>query len=164
MHDREAALVSNTTPLLALTAAMGNLDILKFLYQRVIVPIEVADEIRAGGVHHFGVDVFDAASWLEVQTKPVVLQAFLKNSLDQGEASVIQTAMDLGLPLVCIDESVGRRVARLCGLNLTGSVGLLLKAQSLGYELSIPVALKRMHDHGIWLSDRLVTFAMLRGH
>jgi len=42
-------LVTNTTPLIALTAATGSLDILQFLYQRVVVPMEVADEVRAGG-------------------------------------------------------------------------------------------------------------------
>ncbi len=72
--------------------------------------------------------------------------------------------MDLGLPLVCIDETAGRRVARLCALNVTGTVGVLLKAQSLGYALSIPEALQRMRDHGIWLSEQVVKFALSQGH
>ena len=46
MPDR--SVVINTTPLIALVAA-GGLDALPLLYQHVIVPLEVADEIRAGG-------------------------------------------------------------------------------------------------------------------
>lgn len=49
MPERSAVLVSNTTPLIALTAALGSLDILKFMYARVVVPFEVAQEVRAGG-------------------------------------------------------------------------------------------------------------------
>ena len=57
MPDLAQAVVSNTTPLIALTAATGNLDALRFLYSRVVVPYEVAQEIRVGGHDAFGVDV-----------------------------------------------------------------------------------------------------------
>lgn len=160
MPERGQVLVTNTTPLIAITAATGSLDVLKFLYSRVVVPLEVAEEVRAGGRQSFGVDAFNGAEWLEIQTEPVVLQPFLQNSLDRGEASVIQTAMNLGLPLVCIDEAAGRRVARLCDLSLTGSVGVLLKAKRLGYDVSIPEALQRMRAQGIWLSEQVVRFAL----
>ena len=128
-------LVSNTTPLIALTAATGGLDVLRHLYQRVVVP-------------------------LEIQPAPVALQPFLYNSLDKGEAAVIQTALNLQLPLVCIDEAVGRRIARLCDLQLTGSVGILIKAKNTGYAVDMQQALDRMRQHGIWLSDRVVQFAL----
>lgn len=76
---------------------------------------------------------------------------------------MIQTAMNLDVPLVCIDEVVGRRAARLCGLKVTGTVGVLLKAQQLGFAVSIPEALRRMREHGIWLSDKVVQFALAQG-
>lgn len=58
-------LVTNTTPLIALTAATGGLEILRHLYARVVVPLEVAQEVRVGGAQAFGVEVFNAAaSWL----------------------------------------------------------------------------------------------------
>lgn len=160
MHERTRTLVTNTTSLLALTAATGDLAVLRFLYDRVVVPREVADEVRAGGRADFSVDVFAGAAWLEVRECYAEIPSFLRNSLDVGEASVIQTAIDLNLPLVCIDEAAGRRVARLCSLDLTGSVGVLLKAQKLGYDVSISEALERMRDRGIWLSESVVQFAL----
>ncbi|MCU0754320.1 MAG: DUF3368 domain-containing protein [Xanthomonadales bacterium] len=75
-------------------------------------------------------------------------------------ASVIQTALNLQLPLVCIDESAGRRIARLCNLQLTGSIGILLKARNQGYPIDIPQALDRMRRQGIWLSAHVVQFAL----
>lgn len=157
----ERLLVTNTTPLIALTAATGSLDVLRHLYDRVVVPQEVAQEVLVGGRQGFGVEVFTTATaWLEVQPDPVAIQPWLQNSLDKGEASVIQTALNLGKPLVCIDEAAGRRVARLCELRLTGSVGILIKAKDTGFAIDMPRALERMRQHGIWLSDRVVQFAL----
>lgn len=162
MPDRSKIIVTNTTPLIALTAATGNLDILRQLYTRVVVPYEVAAEIKAGGKEAFGLDVFKQTSWLEIRHSPVELPPYLQNSLDQGEASVIQTALQEGIELVCIDEVAGRRIARLSKLSLTGSIGILLKAKAMGYPLSIPDALNRMRARGIWLSEGVVRFALER--
>jgi predicted nucleic acid-binding protein len=158
---RPRVLVTNTTPLIALTAATGSLDVLNVLYDRVVVPFEVAEEIRVGGQQDFGIEAFQAAAaWLDLQLRPVKLQPWLQNSLDKGEAAVIQTALDLQLPLVCIDETVGRRIARLCELTVTGSIGILIKARQLGFPLDMPMALERMQRQGIWLSDRVMQFAL----
>ena len=160
MPEQAKVIVTNTTPLIALTAATGSLDVLRSLYARVVVPYEVAEEIRVGGKNAFGLDVFEQASWLEVSPHPVVLPPYLQNSLDRGEASVIQTALQEGIALVCIDEVAGRRIARLSKLSLTGSIGILLKAESMGYPLSIPEALNKMRARGIWLSESVVRFAL----
>lgn len=163
MPDTTKAVIINTTPLIALTAAIGNLDVLRTLFTRVVVPYEVAEEIRAGGKDAFGLDVFEQASWLEIKSNPIILQPYLQNSLDRGEASVIQTALQESIHLVCIDEMVGRRIARLSGLNLTGSIGILLKAKSVGYPLSISEALDRMQARGIRLSQSVIRFALEHG-
>ncbi len=158
------AIVTNTTPLIALTAATGSLDILRVLYSRVIVPLEVQTELRAAGAHAVGVQSLNEATWLECQTSEVVTSSYLANTLDRGEAATIQTALNLNISLVCIDEAVGRRVARLSGLTLTGSIGVLLKAKQLGYDVSMPQAVARMREHGIWLSAEVVRFALQELH
>lgn len=163
MPDSEKSVVVNTTPLIALTAATGSLDVLHFLFTRVVVPYEVAKEISTGGKDSFGLDVFEEASWLEIKSNPIVLQPYLRNSLDSGEAAVIQTAIQDKVHLVAIDEIVGRRIARLSGLQLTGSIGILLKARSIGYPVSISEALDRMQAHGIWLSQNVIHFALKHG-
>ena len=158
-HARQT-IVTNTTPLIAISAATGSLDVLRFLYSRVVVPLEVQTELRAAGSLALGVQEMNAASWLDYQTVDIVISPYLANTLDRGEAAVIQTALNAQIELVCIDETVGRRVARLSGLTLTGSIGVLLKAKKLGYELSMEEAVDRMRQHGIWLSDEVVKFAL----
>ena len=50
----------------------------------------------------------------------------------------------------------------LSNLNVTGSIGILLKAKSMGYPLSIPEAINRMRERGIWLSQEVIRFALER--
>lgn len=157
-NDKE--LVINTTPLISLLAGLGNLEVLPFLYSKVHVPFEVCQEILIGGRNNFGVDAFIRNTWLLKYTQPITISPLLRNSLDLGEASVIELALQKNISLVCIDETAGRRVARLSGLELTGSIGILLKAKQKGYALSVREALKTMRSHGIWLSDKVVQIAL----
>ncbi|AFZ02091.1 DUF3368 domain-containing protein [Calothrix sp. PCC 6303] len=153
-------IVINTSPLIALVAAMGELKILDYLYADVFVPFEVYQEILIGGTTGFGVTEFESAPWLQKQSSPLDISPFLFNSLDLGEASVIQLALNKNISTVCIDEAVGRRIARLNGLAVTGSIGILLRAKREGYPLSIKTAIKKMLNHNIRLSKTVIDFAI----
>lgn len=155
----ERTVVVNTTPLIALAAA-GCFAALPLLYQRVIVPLEVAGEIRAGGRHGIGVTELNNSPWLDIQTGNAAIPAYLANALDRGEAAVITTALEGNIRLVCIDETVGRRMARLAGLDLTGSLGILIKAKQRGFPVVIADAARRMREQGIWLSAQVVAGAL----
>jgi predicted nucleic acid-binding protein len=153
------AIVINTGPLLALIAA-DHLDVLHRLYDRVIVPREVDDEIIAGGLCGFGIEAFQTATWLAKWPQPVAPGLLLASSLDRGEAAVVQLALDQGIDSVCIDERVGRRVARLCGLKVTGSIGILVRAVLEGQEIDIAEAGSRMQRHGIYVSRSVMEEAV----
>jgi len=153
-------LVINTGPLLAITAALGDLTVLQALYSRVYVPFEVCEEIRAGGPEMFARIPFEKAHWLDKLSEPLEISSFLKNSLDQGESAVIQFALNAGIETVCIDEATGRRIARLSGLLVTGSIGILIRARKEGFPFSMRQAIERMLAKGVWLSEGLIAFAL----
>jgi predicted nucleic acid-binding protein len=153
-------LVINTGPLIALTAALGDLSLLEQLYTKVLVPQEVANEILVANSTRFAAAEFQMNSFLTIWPHPLRLSPFLQNALDAGEASVIQLALDQGIKTVCIDESLGRRIARLNGLKLTGSLGILLRAKKEGHPVCLAEAIKRMRDRGIWLSANLIALAL----
>lgn len=156
-------IVTNTSPLIGLIAAWGGLQPLEALYQSVIVPKEVSDELLHGGASQFGVEEFEAASFLDVQAQPTNISRYLNNSLDRGEAAVIQLALDQGIETVCIDESIGRRVARMNGLTLTGSIGILARyQQELQPDFSLVEAVERMRSRGIRLGENISRFAALQ--
>lgn len=153
-------LVINTGPLLALIASIGDLSLLEQLYKRVLVPFEVCQEIEAGGASGFGVSEFRRSSFIERRSNFLNIAPFLRNALDLGEASVIQLALDENIHTVCIDEPVGRRIARLNGLKLTGSIGVLIRAKQDGFDFSMREAINRMQSQGVYLSQRVVDFAL----
>lgn len=141
-------------------AALADLTILRSLYSQVLVPFEVCEEIRSGGASGFAIAEFEAASWLHKWQTPIQINPLLLNSLDRGEAAVIQLATDENIQTVCIDQAAGRRIARLSGLSVTGSVGILLRAKGEEYPLSMQQAIQRMTDRGIRLSERVIIFAL----
>lgn len=153
-------IVVNTGPILALVAGFGSLDILRQLYDNVYVTNEVANEIMMGGYNRFAAKEFDEAKFINKIDKPLNISPMLRNMLDIGEASVIQFALDNQIALVCIDESAGRRVARLNELKLTGSIGILLKAKSQGYINEIKPLINKMMRQGIFLSSNVITIAL----
>ena len=159
MHETKE-LVINTGPILALIAAVGDLSLLDVLYKRVLVSLEVAQEIEAGGTKGFGIIEFKKSNFLEKCTNPLTISPFLRNALDLGEASVIQLALNENIQTVCIDESMGRRVARLNDLKLTGSIGVLIRAKQNGFDFLMQDAIQRMQAQGIYLSQKVINFAL----
>ena len=153
-------LVVNTGPLIALVAALDEITVLRSLYAEVLVPFEVSREMGAKGEHAFAARQFEQARWLTKKDRPLEIMPLLANSLDRGEAAVIQLALNEQVPTVAIDEAVGRRFAKLSGLRVTGSVGILLRARREGVPFSMRAALEKMRDRGVWLGQRVVDYAL----
>jgi predicted nucleic acid-binding protein len=157
-----AEIVINTGPLLALHAALEGFEVLDTLYRSVHVPLEVQEEVLYQGERAPGADAFLCATFLDVRSNPVKTSPYLQNVLDRGEASVIQLALDDNLETVCIDEPKGRRVARLSGLRVTGSLGILLRAKREGQLDLLKPCIERMRERGIWISDALARAVLER--
>jgi len=160
MPEKTKRIVINTGPILALVAALGDLGILEKLYKQVIVSQEVCQEIFVKGPQGFAVKEFQQAEWLDLRNNSLDIMPHLLNSLDLGEASVIQLALNEDIPTVCVDENVGRRIARLYNLNVTGSIGILIRAKKEGFSFSMKEAIHKMKLQGIWLSEKVIEFAL----
>lgn len=159
MPDKKDVVI-NTGPLISLVAALDSLEILQSVFRSVHVPWEVGKEIKAGGKKGFAVNQFENDRWIKKYSEPIILMPYLKKFLDLGEASVIQLAINQKIETVCIDEAAGRRIARLSDLTLTGSVGVLIRAQKNDFSFSMKEALEKMEKRGIWLSKTVKGFAL----
>lgn len=69
-------IVINTGPMMAIVAALGDLEVLK-IYRRVCVPLEVCGEITTGESSRFAALEFEAAHWLEKWKQPLSPAAML---------------------------------------------------------------------------------------
>ena len=76
-------IVINTGPIIALIAALDELEILKILYSKVIVPQEVCQEILAKEKERYDAKIFKQNTWIDKQKN----QVFLEKSLDCKEVN-----------------------------------------------------------------------------
>lgn len=70
-------------------------------------------------------------SWMTVRSVPV-RQPPRFPGLDAGEQATLVLAQDLGADLVLVDDRAGAAAARSVGLQVTGTLGILLRAAELG--------------------------------
>jgi predicted nucleic acid-binding protein len=153
--------VVNTSPLIFL-AKLGRLDRLRQSAQTIFVPTAVLSEILAKpdeASEQIGQAV---RSWLNarrVHNRDAV--AVLLGDLQLGEAEVIVLGREVAASRVVMDDLDARRLARRLGLDVVGTVGLLLAAHLRGEIGSVAEEIKRLEGLGFRVSSSLVA-AVLR--
>ncbi len=153
MPDR--LVISNTSPLLYLYQ-VGQLGLLQSLYRQVQIPPAVRDELRAGAMRGVPVPETESLQWLKVQPlrDPTLLPVVI--DLGSGEAEAIALAVANPGSLLILDDSLGRRIARLNGVAFTGTLGVLVKAKIEGLLPSISPVIKALRKTTMHLTPGLV--------
>jgi predicted nucleic acid-binding protein len=153
--------VINTSPAIHLHAVLpGGLGVLPGVIGEIIVPFEVGQELAAGHAKD--------STWREIQSLPgihhrteaVVIHPLISAQIDLGEAAVIQTALDEALVAVILDDLKARRVALTLGLQVTGTVGILLLAKQVGLLPSVGAAIRLLETRGMWIAPSLSSRAI----
>lgn len=149
----------NTSPLLYLHQ-VGQLEILPKLYDLVITPKAVEEELGVG--RERGVDVPDLNSltWLDIRT--VNSASAIPNIIDlgRGEAEVIALGLESSGSLLILDDQLGRRIAKLYQLKYTGTLGVLIKAKQEGYLAAVAPVIKKLQGQGMWLTESVIYTAL----
>jgi len=150
--NKENGIVVNTSPWISLSIC-GQVLLLEKLYHDVYIPMGVRDEIVAGGREGIGIRELERSAWLKIERIQDIEKVKLLHELEQGEAEVIVLAKEKEINCVMIDEKVARMQARVLGLNVIGTLGLLLKAKKKGLLSSIKPTINRLLNSGIWIRE-----------
>lgn len=145
---------SNTTPFIAL-ASIGQLKLFPQLFDKVHVAESVIDECAEGG--RILVPDLRSLDWVIPVADEATSVLPVLFELDRGEKQTIILARKYGAARVIIDERLGRRVAEYLGLNVTGTLGVLAKAKSIGLIPSFHEAAQAMRQQGIHYNAGLIT-------
>lgn len=149
-------IISNATPLITY-AKIGQLSLLEKIVGKLVIPNAVAQEISIYTQNKPGFIDLKKETWIEIQSITDTKQlTTLMASLDRGEAEVITLALETKPKLVLIDEITGRKVAESFKLNVSGSVGILIKAKQAREIEEVKPFLDRMLKEGIYFSQRFV--------
>lgn len=155
MTNKEKGIVVNTSPWISLSVC-GQIILLKELYHEVYIPISVRDEIMAGGEQSIGISELQESPWVRIEKVSDIEKVKLLYELEQGEAEVIILAKEKGIYQVLIDERVARMQAKVLGLHVIGTLGLLLKAKKRGLLSFIKPSIDKLLERGIWIKEDIV--------
>ncbi|MFZ2452104.1 MAG: hypothetical protein WAW36_16435 [Methylovulum miyakonense] len=140
-------IVGDSSPLIAL-AVIGQLELLPKLYQQVVIPEKVWEEITVDGAGLPGALAISQLGWLIMQKPSPELVRPLSIVLDPGEAEAIALSMTLPDCTVLLDDAQARRVAERFGANRIGTLGILRKAKKSGLIAAIKPFTVQLQGNG----------------
>ena len=143
-------IIISDTSCLIVFAKINELDLLRRLFTEIVTTDEVADE--------FGQVLPD---WISVQSvKNKYYQEELKLKVDSGEASAIALAVENHDSLLIVDDFMARKLATSLGIDIIGSIGILVKAKNEGVIVSVKPFFERIRNTDFRISDDLESAAL----
>ena len=145
--------VSNTTPLNYLVL-IERAEILKALYERVVIPRAVFIELTSIGADKVRAWVASNPGWLTIEQAPNVIDSEL-DAIQIGERQAILLAELIRADFIVLDDRKARRIAAARGLNVIGTLGILTTGAEKGL-ITLSDALDDLRQTSFRASDRLL--------
>ncbi len=138
------AIISDSSCIIAL-ANIGQLDLLQQVFETVLTTPQVVAEV---GIR--------LPVWLEVRIPAdhLVIER-MEAELDLGEASAIALAIELHGSMLILDDLDARKVAKRLGIDVTGTVGVLIGAKRAGFIPAIRPLLDELDRAAFRMSEEL---------
>jgi predicted nucleic acid-binding protein len=134
--------VADTSPIRYLVQ-IGHIDLLPRLFEKVLIPGVVADELRHPSAPKAVQSwMREPPGWLEILPAPELDDAAFQ-VLDPGERAAIALGLSHKADLILIDERKGAAVALRQGFETTGTLGILDLAARRGL-VDIGAAIDRL--------------------
>ena len=120
--------VGNTSPLQYLYQ-VDQIHLLPRFYTEIMIPPAVERELAVG--RSLGVNLPDIARlfWIHMCAATYARPFVLATTLGDGEREALALAVETPNSLLIMDDGRARRIGRLLGLTMTGTVGSLARAK-----------------------------------
>ncbi len=142
-------IISDTSCLIILTK-IGEIEILTNVFGSVITTSKVAEE--------FGQEL---PKWIEIRSATdLYSQRILELQIDKGEASALALALEMPEPVVILDDYKARKIAESLGLEIIGTIGVIIKAKKLGIIETIKPLLNKIRQTDFRISPELEKLAL----
>ena len=111
-------IISDTSCFIILSK-IDELDLLQKLYGEIITTSVIAEE--------FGEKL---PNWVKIQDSIDKFRIqILEIQIDKGESSAIALALEIPESTLILDDIKARKIAQGLGLNITGTIGIIIKAK-----------------------------------
>jgi predicted nucleic acid-binding protein len=149
--------VADTSALVALAAADA-LSLLDLLFEELRVPSAVSRECTVSGKPEADqLQAYLAGRISDVDLKELVIAVA---GLGQGELEAMALYKRIHADCLLIDDARARKVARLNGIEVIGSLGVLLEAKRSGHIKKIRPLVSSIQAAGVHYSADLIAEAL----
>ncbi len=151
--------VCNASPLITLAKA-GLLDVLQSLFEHVVVPKAVVNEVMAGESQDPGRLAVSHLPWLEHAILNPPASRLSTLHLGEGEAEVIEWSLRYPEYIALLDDRAARRAAEALGVKCAGTLRVLFEASRQNLVASFPDAVKRLRGAGLYCDQHTIDRVM----
>lgn len=151
-------IISNASPLIGL-CSIGLLDILKELWDEIIIPRAVYKEVVINGDGKQGAAAIANAcnQWIRVSSvKNKHVAEVLRTVLDEGESEVIALGQETKADLLLLDNREPRMFAGTISLKVIGTLGIIRLAWKKGLIRKPVEEIYKLRNNGFWISNSLI--------
>lgn len=149
--------VADAGPLIGM-ARIGQLDLLKQLYGKILIPTQIFAELKLSSTRPGARIVAQAieTGWIKCITvyNPGKVMK-LSRVVDAGEAEAIQLALEHRAAFLLIDDKKGRKAAKSRGVPIIGTGAVLLAAKKAGLLNKVAPLLEALTRAGYRFSPAL---------
>lgn len=146
--------ISNTSPLLYLYR-IGVLKWLPKLFSEVWTPNAVVLELHEGRQRGYDVPSPSDHTWLQIVEPHSVPSEWFTLDLGMGELAAMALALENPKRVVLLNDALARRIAQAAGLEVWGTLRVLLEAKSQGLTESIEPLVNQLEGAGMWISTNI---------
>ena len=144
--------ISNTSPLLYLYR-IGKIELLPRLFDEVLSVPAVVEELEAGKRKGYDVPSVEMYAWLRVMSPQQVPSEWLASDLGKGELETMALALEHQEKVVILDDALARRIAQAAGLEVWGTLRVLLEAKKRKLLPTMSGVVDELRQSGMWISD-----------
>jgi predicted nucleic acid-binding protein len=149
--------VVDTSPLIVLAKA-DLLGLLPAIFEEVVAPQAVYDEVMAGPFLDPMRKSIESLEWLKIVNLSAPLTWSTNNQLGPGEVEVIEFARQCPGWGVLIDDRAARRSANALGIPVVGTLTLVGAASERNLVPSFDQGIERLRSAGLFVTDELIDF------
>ena len=153
--------ISNASPLVFL-AKIGRLELLVDLFAEVLIPSGAWDEAtrKQDTVTHSLYALKESGNLTVFSIKNEVVVSAMIGRLHKGEVEAIVGAGEMAIQKVILDDGYARGKAKQLGLDVTGTLGLLIAGYRQGLVDDLHTEIEGLMRIGFRISDSIVKQVM----
>lgn len=139
-------IVITDTSCLIILNKIGDLELLRLLYNTIVTTPEVKEE--------WGRELPD---WITIEkAKNNRYQKIIETQVDKGEASVIALALEKEDTLILLDDLKARKFAKRIHLKYTGTLGIIHKAKQAGLIFKVRPLIEKLKETDFRISENVI--------